>query len=814
MSDDMNNDENRIIPVDLEKEMRESYIDYAMSVIVSRALPDVRDGLKPVHRRILYAMNGLGLTPDKAYKKSVAVVGEVLGKYHPHGDIAVYNTIVRMAQDFSMREPLIDGHGNFGSIDGDPAAAPRYTEARLSKISLEMLTDINKDTVDFQPNFDESLKEPVVLPSRFPNLLVNGSQGIAVGMATNIPPHNLGEVIDGIVAYIENPSIDTDGLMKYIKGPDFPTSGLIVGKDGIRQAYETGRGKIIVRARAEIEEHNGRNRIIVTEIPYMVIKAKLVEKIAELAREKHIEGISDLRDESDRTGMRIVIDLKRDVNPKIVLNKLYMHTQMQQTFGAIMLALVDGVPKVLTLNQIIEKYVDHQADVITRRTRYDLNKAKERAHILEGLKIALDHIDEVINIIRSSKTEPIAKKNLMDRFGLSEKQSQAIVDMRLGRLTGLERQKIEDELNGLYESIRKFEAILADERKILDIVKTELLEVKRKYATERKTHIIPKKDEINIEDLVQLEDAVIAMTHFGYIKRMPLDIYKSQKRGGRGMSGISTREDDFVENVFITTTHDRLLFFTNKGKVYSLRTIDIPESGRQAKGTAIINLIQISQGEKVTAVISVKKSVEAKYAVMCSRNGIIKKTKIDDFPNIQKSGNIAIKLDDGDELINVKLTNVNEDLIIGTSHGYCIRFNEKELRPIGRQARGVKAISLRKGDYIVEMDRVDNNSEILSVTENGFGKRSDASEYRVQSRGGKGIISTKITDKTGNLVSLMTVNKENEIIIISANGILIRTYIKDISKMHRDTTGVTLMKLDEGDRVVSTTRIDIDDSVK
>ncbi|SNX53790.1 DNA gyrase subunit A [Thermoanaerobacterium sp. RBIITD] len=812
MSENKNDDVNKVIPVDLEDEMKKSFIDYAMSVIVSRALPDVRDGLKPVHRRILYAMSGLGLTPDKAYKKSVAVVGEVLGKYHPHGDVAVYDAMVRMAQDFSMRETLIDGHGNFGSIDGDPPAAMRYTEARLSKISLEMLTDINKETVDFVPNFDETLKEPVVLPSRFPNLLVNGSQGIAVGMATNIPPHNLAEVINGVINYIDNPYITTDELMKYIKGPDFPTGALIVGKDGIRQTYETGRGKIIVRAKAEIEEHNGRNRIIVTEIPYMVVKAKLVEKIAELAREKHIEGISDLRDESDRNGMKIVIDLKRDANPKVILNKLYMHTQMQQTFGAIMLALVDGTPKILTLKQIIEKYVDHQADVITRRTKYDLKKTEERAHILEGLKIALDHIDEVINIIRSSKTEPIAKKSLMDRFGFSDRQAQAIVDMRLGRLTGLERQKVEDELNELYRKIEELKGILADERKVLDIIRNELTEIKNKFSSPRKTHIVAKEDEMDIEDLVQLEDAVVTMTHFGYIKRMPLDAYKSQKRGGKGISGISTREDDFVENVFITTTHDRLLFFTNKGKVYSLRTIDVPESGRQAKGTAIINLIQIEQDEKVNAVIPIKKSVKAKYVVMCTKNGIIKKTKIDDFPTIKKSGNTAIKLDDGDELINVKLTDGDREIIIGTSNGYCIRFHEDNLRPIGRQARGVIAISLRDDDYVVEMDLVNKDSEILVVTENGFGKRSDLEEYRTQTRAGKGIIATKITKKTGKLVAIMSVKAEDELMIISANGILIRTNISDISKMHRDTTGVTLMKLDEGDRVVSTTRINNVDS--
>lgn len=812
MSDNnTNNEEMRVIPVDVEDEMKKSFIDYAMSVIVSRALPDVRDGLKPVHRRILYAMNGLGLTPDKPYKKSVSVVGEVLGKYHPHGDVAVYDAMVRMAQDFSMRETLVDGHGNFGSIDGDPAAAMRYTEARLSKIALEMLTDINKETVDFVPNFDENYKEPVVLPSRFPNILVNGSQGIAVGMATNIPPHNLGEVIDGIIAYIDNPYITTEGLMKYIKGPDFPTGGLIVGKDGIRETYETGRGKIIVRAKAEIEEHNGRNRIVITEVPYMVIKSKLVEKIAELVRDKHIEGISDLRDESDRNGMRIVIELKRDVNPKVVLNKLYMHTQMQQTFGAIMLALVDGAPKILSLSQIIEKYVDHQVDVITRRTRFELQKAEERAHILEGLKIALDHIDEVINVIRSSKTEPIAKKNLMDKFGLSDKQSQAIVDMRLGRLTGLERQKVEDELNELYRKIEELKGILADEKKVLEIIKKELKEIKDKFSSERKTHIVAKVDEMDIEDLVQLEDAVVTMTHFGYIKRMPLDAYKSQKRGGKGISGISTREDDFVENVFTTTTHDRLLFFTNKGKVYSLRTIDIPESGRQAKGTAIVNLIQIDQDEKVSAVIPIKKSVKAKYVVMCTKKGIIKKTEIDDFPKIKKSGNTAIKLDDGDELINVMLTNGDREIIIGTANGYCIRFHENNLRPMGRQARGVIAISLRDDDYVVEMDLINEDNEILVVTENGYGKRSDVKEYRSQTRAGKGIIATKITQKTGKLVSIMSVSEKDELMIISANGILIRTRIADISKMHRDASGVTLMKLDDGDRVVSTAKIDNDD---
>ncbi|MGB9680393.1 MAG: DNA gyrase subunit A [Thermoanaerobacteraceae bacterium] len=803
----MGEDTEKIVQVDLEDEMKKSYIDYAMSVIVGRALPDVRDGLKPVHRRILYAMNELGLTPDKPYKKSVAVVGEVLGKYHPHGDAAVYDTLVRLAQDFSMREILIDGHGNFGSIDGDPAAAMRYTEARLSKISLEMLTDINKETVDFIPNFDETLKEPVVLPSRFPNLLVNGSQGIAVGMATNIPPHNLGEVINGIVDYIDNPYITIDELIKHIKGPDFPTGGTIVGRDGIKQTYETGRGKIIVRAKAEIEEHNGRKRIIVTEIPYMVIKARLIEKIAELARDKVIEGISDLRDESDRNGMKIVIELKRDANPKVVLNKLYIHTQMQQTFGAIMLALVDKEPKVLNLKQIIEKYVDHQADVITRRTKFDLNKAEERAHILEGLKIALDHIDEVIKIIRNSKTEALAKQNLIDRFGLSEKQSQAIVDMRLGRLTGLERQKIEDEYEELLKKIQYLKDILADERKVLNIIKEELLEIKKKFSSKRKTEIVAREDELELEDLVQLEDAVVTLTHFGYIKRMPLDTYKSQKRGGKGISGISTREDDFVEDIFITTTHDRLLFFTNKGKVYGIRTIDIPETGRQAKGSAIINLIQLSQNEKVTAVIPIKKGADVKYIVMCTKRGIVKKTSIDEFKSIKKNGIIAINIDENDELINVRLTDGNKELIIGTANGYAIRFNEKDIRPMGRTARGVIGISLRKEDEAVGMDLVYNDRDVLVVTENGFGKRTSLEEYRIQTRAGKGIITIKLNEKTGKMVAIKSVSPEDEIMITSANGILIRMNIKDISKMHRDTRGVTLMKLDKGDRVVSTARI-------
>jgi DNA gyrase subunit A len=803
----MSNEMERVLSVDLEDEMKKSYIDYAMSVIVGRALPDIRDGLKPVHRRILYAMNELGLTPDKPYKKSVAVVGEVLGKYHPHGDAAVYDTMVRLAQDFSMREPLIDGHGNFGSIDGDPAAAMRYTEARLSKISLEMLTDINKETVDFIPNFDETLKEPVVLPSRFPNLLVNGSQGIAVGMATNIPPHNLTEVIDGIISYIDNPYIEIEDLMKYIKGPDFPTAGLIIGKDGIRETYTKGRGKIIVRAKAEIEEYHGRNRIVVTEIPYMVIKARLVEKIAELAKDKHIEGIFDLRDESDRNGMKIVIELKRDANPKVVLNKLYMHTQMQQTFGAIMLALVDGEPKILNLKQIIEKYVDHQVDVITRRTKFELRKAEERAHILEGLKIALDYIDEVINIIRGSKNETIAKQNLIERFTLSEKQAQAIVDMRLGRLTGLERHKIEEELNGLYDRIKQLKNILEDEKKVLDVIKRELTEIKNKFATERRTHIVAKEDELNLEDLVELEDVVVAMTHFGYVKRMPLDVYKSQKRGGKGISGISTRENDFVEDVFITTTHEKLLFFTNKGKVYSLRTIDIPEFGRQAKGTAIINLLQISQEEKVNAVIPVKKISNVKYVLMCTKSGIIKKTSIDEFSSIKKNGLIAINLDENDELINVKLTDGKREIIIGTSNGYSIRFSEKNVRHMGRTARGVKAISLREGDMVVGMDLVSPDKDILIVTENGFGKRTELKEYSLQRRAGKGLIAIKLSKKTGKLVAIRSVHQDDEIMIISANGILIRINVSDISKMHRGTKGVTLMKLDKGDRVVSTALI-------
>lgn len=803
--------EGNILPVNIEDEMRKSYIDYAMSVIVGRALPDVRDGLKPIHRRILYSMYQLGLMPDKGYRKSAFIVGDVMGKYHPHGDAAIYETLVRLAQDFSIRYPLVDGHGNFGSIDGDPPAAQRYTEARLSKIAVEMLTDLDKQTVDFMPNFEETLQEPKVLPSRFPNLLVNGSQGIAVGMATNIPPHNLGEAIDAVIKTIENPDITIDELLNYIKGPDFPTGGIILGYEGIREAYTTGRGKIIVRAKTEIEQvSETKTRIIVKEIPYMVNKARLIEKIAELVRDKKIEGIADLRDESDRSGMRIVIELKRDTNPNVVLNRLYAHTQLQDTFGVIMLALVDGQPKVLTLKEIIHYYIEHQKDVVVRRTRYELNKAQDRAHILEGLKIALDHIDAIINLIRSSPTVQVAKDGLMKNFNLSDVQAQAILDMRLQRLTGLERKKIDEEYDEIMKKVQHYKEILANEWMVLDIIKNELSEIKNKFADERRTLITHKIDEINVEDLIEKQDMVVTMTHFGYIKRLSVDAYKTQKRGGKGILGMDTKEDDFVENIFTTTTHDQILFFTNMGRVFKLKTYEIPEAGRQSKGTAIINLLSLKPNERVNAVISLgginEDMVSKCYLAMVTRNGLIKKTKLSEFENIRKDGIIAIKLNNGDELISVKLTNGDDELIIGTSKGMAIRFNEKDVRPMGRSACGVKAMALNDDDYIIGMDLVDKNAKVLLVTKNGYGKRTELSEFRTQSRGGKGLIASNITDKTGELVAIMIVKDDDDVMLITSNGTLIRTAVSSISVMHRNAQGVKIMDVN-GDVITSIDRI-------
>ena len=800
--------EHRIIEVNIEDEMKKSFIDYAMSVIVSRALPDVRDGLKPVHRRILYSMYELGLSPDKPFRKSARIVGDVLGKYHPHGDSSVYDAMVRMAQDFSTRYILVEGHGNFGSIDGDSPAAMRYTEARMSRIAMEMLADINKDTVDFMPNFDETLKEPTVLPSKFPNLLVNGSSGIAVGMATNIPPHNLGEVIDGTIALIDNPDISVEEMMRYIKGPDFPTGGIILGTQGIKEAYITGRGKITIRARTNIEElPNNRSRIIVTEIPYQVNKARLIEKIAELVRDKKIEGISDIRDESDREGMRIVIEVKKDANPNVVLNYLFKHTQMQETFGVIMLALVDGEPKVMGLKELLTHYINHQKDVLIRRTRYDLEKAEARAHVLEGLLVALDHIDEVINIIRSSRTVQIARDSLMERFGLSERQAQAILDMRLQRLTGLEREKIEEEYAELKNTIQYLKDVLASDAMQYKIIKEELLAIKEKYSDDRRTEITFSPGEINIEDLIDEYDVVVTLTHRGYVKRTPLSTYKSQRRGGKGISGLQTRDEDFVQDIFVTTTHKSILFFTSTGRVYILKAYEIPEAGRQARGTAIINLLQLMPGERIEAVFPVDDIEDEKYLVMATRKGFIKKSPIKEFKNIRKSGLIAITLREDDELVGVELTNGKQEIMLASHKGMAIRFNEADVRPMGRTAMGVKGMELDKDDYIIGMQLVAEDGYVLTIRERGYGKRTPIDEYRAQNRGGKGIITMNVTEKTGNLVGLEMVTEDDELMIINSNGIIIRIEVKDISVIGRNTQGVLLMRTDEGESVVSVAKI-------
>ena len=803
----MDFNEGKVIPVDIKHEMKKCYIDYAMSVIVGRALPDVRDGLKPVHRRILYSLQGLGLTPDKGYRKCARIVGEVLGKYHPHGDSSVYDALVRMAQDFSMRYMLVDGHGNFGSVDGDSAAAMRYTEAKMNKISVEILRDINKNTVDFMPNFDGEEKEPVVLPSRFPNLLVNGSSGIAVGMATNIPPHNLGEIIDGTVMLIDNPESTVLDLMTKIKGPDFPTGATVMGKAGIRAAYETGRGRVVVRADAEIEEENGRHRIVVTEIPYQVNKAKLIESIADLVKDKKITGISDLRDESDREGMRIVIELKRDANPNIVLNLLYKHTKMQDTFGVIMLALVNNEPQVLNLKQILCNYIDFQKEVITRRTVFELNKAEARAHILEGLKIALDNIDEVINIIRSSKTSEIAKNLLIERFNLSEKQSVAILEMKLRRLTGLERDKIEEELAELMKQIEYLKSILASEEKLLGVIKDELLEIKAKYSDERRTKIEKVLNEIDIEDLIQEEDVVITLTNSGYIKRISADTYSAQRRGGKGIQAMSTKENDFVENIMITSTHSDVLFFTNKGRVYKLRAYEIPDAGRQAKGTNLINLIAIEPDERIQTVLTVTDKKKEGYLFMGTKQGIVKKTHISEFKNLRKNGLIAINLKEGDELLKVKNTYGDADIMIVTQNGYALRFNEKDVRPMGRTASGVKAINLKDDDIAVCMDIAVNEEELLVISENGFGKRTPVSEYKLQNRGGVGLITYKISEKTGKLVNATICKANDELMLINSSGIAIRINVSDISVTSRSAMGVTLMRTSEDEKVVAIAKI-------
>jgi DNA gyrase subunit A len=802
-----------IIAVDIQQEMKKSYIDYAMSVIVSRALPDVRDGLKPVHRRILYAMSELGLTPDKPHRKSARIVGDVLGKYHPHGDTAVYDAMVRMAQDFSTRQVLVDGHGNFGSVDGDSAAAMRYTEARMANIAIEMLRDINKDTVDFVPNFDESLKEPAVLPSRFPNILVNGASGIAVGMATSIPPHNLGEVIDGVVRLIDNPDIQVKDLIRVIKGPDFPTGATIMGKNGIKEAYATGKGRVTVRAKASIEVSAGnRHRIIVTEIPYQVNKAKLIERIADLVREKKIEGISDIRDESDRKGMSIVLELKRDVNPQVVLNLLYKHTQLQDTFSIIMLALVDGQPRVLNLKEILEHYLAHQKDVVRRRTVYDLNKAEERAHILEGLKIALDNIDRVIALIRGSKNDQIARDGLMREFGLSEKQAQAILDMRLRRLTGLEREKIDAEYQELVGKIKYYKDVLEKEVLLESIIKEELLEIRAKYGDARRTSIAPDAGEFDIEDLIEEQEVAITLTHFGYIKRVPADAYKSQRRGGRGVTALTTKTEDFVSDIFITSTHNYILFFTNRGRVYRLKAYEVPEAGRHAKGTAIVNLLQLSGGENITAVIPIRDFEEEKFMLFATKKGLVKKTPLSEYASQRKSGLQAIGLVEGDELIGVKLTEGNDHVIMATKTGYSIRFNEEDVRSMGRYTQGVKGITLGNGDRVVGMELVKEGADLLTVTVNGFGKRTDLNEYSLQRRGGKGVKTYRITKKTGDIVGIKVVNDKDDIMLITKNGIVIRLNVNGISRMGRITQGVTLMKFDKSQTVVSIARIKNDDS--
>ncbi|MFM9331304.1 DNA gyrase subunit A [Paenibacillus mesotrionivorans] len=792
---------------DIGSEMKESFMDYAMSIIVSRALPDVRDGLKPVHRRILYAMSELGMSPDKPHKKSARIVGEVIGKYHPHGDSAVYETMVRMAQDFSMRYMLVDGHGNFGSIDGDAAAAMRYTEARLSKIAMELLRDLNKETIDFQPNYDGEEHEPVVLPSRFPNLLVNGVSGIAVGMATNIPPHNLGEVIDGLQHLIEFPDATSMDLMTFIKGPDFPTGGYIIGREGIRSAYNTGRGSVTMRAKVNIEDHNGKARIIVYELPYQVNKARLVQNIAELVREKRIDGITDLRDESDRNGMRMVIELRRDVNPNVVLNNLYKHTAMQSNFGINMLALVNNQPQILSLKETLYHYLEHQKLVIRRRTEYELRKAEARAHILEGLRIALDHLDRVIALIRGSRTTEEARSGLMEQFGLSVEQAQAILDMRLQRLTGLEREKIEEEYQELMKKIAEYKAILADEQLILAIISEELKEIRDKYADERRSEITIGEESILDEDLIPQEDVIITISHTGYIKRLPVHTYKAQKRGGKGVIGMDTKESDFVEHLFVSNTHHYLMFFTDKGKAYRLKAYEIPDLSRTARGTPIINLIQIEQGEKISAVIPVEDFNAAQNLFFATELGIVKKTPLEDYSNIRKVGLIAIGLREDDKLIGVRLTDGNKEIVMGTKDGMSIRFPEGDVRPMGRSATGVKGIQLSEGDVVIDMDIIDPSSSVLIVTSKGYGKRTPVEDYRIQTRGGKGIKTLNITAKNGPVVGLKVVEADEDLMIITSQGTIIRMSIDGISEMGRNTQGVRLINIKDDDEVSTVTRV-------
>lgn len=813
----VDNQRPQVQEINIGKEMRTSFLDYAMSVIVSRALPDVRDGLKPVHRRILYAMNDLGMHADKAYKKSARIVGDVIGKYHPHGDSAVYEAMVRMAQDFSYRYMLVDGHGNFGSVDGDPAAAMRYTEARMSKISMEILRDINKDTIDYMDNYDGSEREPKVLPSRFPNLLVNGASGIAVGMATNIPPHQLGETIDAVLAISKNPDLTIDELMEsYIYGPDFPTGGMILGRSGIRKAFETGKGSITIRAKAEIEEKaNGKATIIVSELPYQVNKAKLVEKIAELARDKKIEGITDLRDESDRNGMRIVIELRRDANANVLLNNLYKQTALQTSFGINMLALVDGQPKVLNLKQALSYYLEHQKEIIKRRTAYELRKAEARAHILEGLRIALDHIDEIIALIRQSKTADIARTGLMENYDLSEKQAQAILDMRLQRLTGLEREKIEEEYQELLKLINELKAVLADEEKVLEIIREELLEIKEKFNDKRRTEIsVGGTDFFEDEDLIPEENIVITLTHKGYIKRLPSSTYRVQRRGGRGVQGMDTNEDDFVEHLVSTSTHDTVLFFSNKGKVYRAKGYEIPEFSRTAKGIPIINMLEIDKDEWINAVITVHEFESDWYLFFTTKQGISKRTSLAQFANIRRGGLIALNLREDDELISVRLTDGSRHIMIGTRKGSLIRFEENQIRSMGRTAAGVKGISLRENDEVVSMEIIEDNYHVLNVTENGYGKQTPAVDYRITNRGGKGVATCNITEKTGEVVAVKAVTGEEDIMIITAAGVLIRMPVEGISQTGRNTQGVRLIRLQEDQKVATVARIETEEEIE
>lgn len=807
----MNYEDQKIIDVDLNKEMRKSFLDYSMSVIVSRALPDVRDGLKPVHRRILYTMYERNLTPDKPYHKCAATVGAVLGDYHPHGDMSVYDAMVRLAQSFSMRYMLIDGHGNFGSVDGDPPAAYRYTESRMSKMAMSMLTDIEKETVDYMPNYDDSRKEPVVLPSRFPNLLVNGSTGIAVGMATNIPPHNLREVIDAMCCLIDNPDAGLEELMEHIKGPDFPTAGIVMGRSGIRAAYGTGRGKIIVRARAEIQEtKNGRFSIVVSELPYQVNKARLIENIAELVKEKRIEGISDINDYTSREGMHMVVDLKRDANPQVVLNQLYTFTQMQTTFGVIMLALVNGEPRVLTLKEVLRNYIDFQCEVVVRRTRYDLRKAQERAHILEGLLIALDFIDEVIEILRSSKDQPEGRERLMQRFGLDEPQAQAIVQMRLGQLTGLERHKIEEEMAQLKEKIAEYMEILSSETRVLEIVKEEALVLRDKYGDDRRTEIANISGEVDIEDLIPEETCVFTMTTLGYIKRQPVDTYRIQKRGGRGVIGMARREEDVAETMFTCSTHDYVMFFTSDGRTYRLKGYEIPEGSRTSKGMNIVNLLPITPDVKVNAMIRVPEFSEGQYLCMVTRKGIIKRTELEAYRNVRKNGVIAISLDENDELAWVHLTSGEDDLLVATRKGMSIRFHETDARPLGRTARGVKAIELSESDEVVGMAVLKEDGTVLTVSETGYGRRSEVTDYRLQSRAGKGTINYH-TEKYGDVAAVRLIREEEDVILISSDGIIIRIPTDEIRLCARPSKGVRVMRVNEGEKVVTLTSADHDE---